>query len=230
MRFHPISHVQLMEESESQIESVARDGAPMQTLIASRLLEDTRLYQRWEAEHSRLMRTVSSALRPTAQVLALRGACFGLIHRKAMFEFLRQHKITGRDRHEVFALVYGDHDYAKAVLTEHGNYVRSACSLFCAHHLGLNVMSDVAFGEPLQRYEQLYAEYFRAFCGTVIGPDRYRTGDTIRTLVPYLKQQLGPMRRAILGLPRDPEFGWHDVDLSEPAANTARMAQPFRAA
>jgi hypothetical protein len=86
-----------MEESECRIENVARDGDSFQALAARRVVEDTRLYQHWEAEHARLMRSVSSETRPPAQLAALRSGYFGLIHRKAMFEYLREGKITGRD-------------------------------------------------------------------------------------------------------------------------------------
>ncbi len=41
-----------------------------------------------------------------------------------MFEYLRQEKITGRDRHVVFELIHGGQDYARAVVAEHANYVQ----------------------------------------------------------------------------------------------------------
>src|SRR6185369_17330315 len=125
MRIPGVSHLRLMEESEARIADIARDGHPAQALIARRVLDDTRLYQRWEAEHDRLMRSVAGEARGQRQATALRRASFGLIHRKAMFEYLRQEKITGRERHAVFELVFGEqHDYAVAVIQEHGNFVR----------------------------------------------------------------------------------------------------------
>jgi hypothetical protein len=231
MRIPGLSHVRLMEESEARIADVARDGAPAQALIARRLLDDTRLYRRWEAEHEQLIRPVSREGRGLAQATALRRACFGLIHRKAMFEYLRAGKITGRDRHAVFALVYGEHhDYASAVIQEHGNYTRSASSLMCTSWLGLQVIGDAVFAEPMSRYEQLYTDYFRSFCGTALSPDQYKSGDTLRTLLPYLKGQLTDLRRAILALPQALHTGLHNVDFHAAAANTQRMHQPFRAA
>ncbi len=220
-----------MEESEARIADIAREGSPAQVLIARRILDDTRLYQRWQSEHDRLMRSVAGEARGLKQAAALRRASFGLIHRKAMFEYLRQQRITGRDRHAVFALVYGEnHDYAVAVVQEHGNYVRSASSLLCSNHLGLRLIEDRAFGEPLWRYEQLYADYFRSFCGTALSPDQYKSGDTLRTLLPYLKRQLSNLRRAILEMPQEPDLGLHNMDFTAAAANTQRMHQPFRQA
>ncbi len=231
MRIPGISHLRLMEESEARIADLARDGSPAQVLVARRILDDTRLYQRWEAEHDRIMRSVAGEARGLRQATALRRASFGLIHRKAMFEYLRQQKIAGRDRHAVFALVYGEqHDYALTVIHEHSNFLRSASSLLCSRHLGVRLFEDRAFGEPLWRYEQLYADYFRSFCGTALGTDQYKSGDTLRTLVPYLKRQLGTLRRAILAMPQEPDTGSQRLDFKAAAANTQRMHQPFQAA
>jgi hypothetical protein len=231
MRIPGISHRRLMEESEARIADLARDGSATQVLIAHRLLHDTRLYRRWEAEHDRLMRSVASEPRGLRQAAAMRRVSFALIHRKALFEYLRQQKITGRDRHSVFSLVYGEHhDYATAVVQEHGNFLRAASSLFCANYLGLWVIEDRAFGDPLGRYEQLYTDYFRAFCGTALSPDQYKSGDTLRTLLPYLKRQLSTLRHAILAMPQDPDVLLHTLDFEATAANTQRMYQPIRAA
>lgn len=228
MRIPGISHFRLMEESETRIADMARDGNPAQVSIARRILDDTRLYQRWAAEHDRLMRAVANAAQGLPQAAALRRASFGLIHRKAMFEYLRQQKVTGRDRHAVFSLVYGDqHDYASAVVQEHGNYVRAASSLFCVQYLGLWVIEDRAFGDPIGRYEQLYGDYFRAFCGTAISADQYKSGDTMSTLVPYLKRQLSNLRHAIVALPKDPDVTLQNLDFKAAAANTQRMYQPI---
>jgi len=162
MRTHGLTRAFLMDESEARIVGLAREGSTPQALIARRMIEEPHLYRHWEAEHDRLMRGIAEA-RAQQQVAALRSTCFGLIHRKAMFEYLRAQKITGRNRHAVFELVFGDQDYARAVVTEHGNYVRSISSLACSHHLGLALLEDRAFGDPMSRYEARYADYFRAF-------------------------------------------------------------------
>ncbi len=231
MRMRGLSHTVLMEESESRIANLAREGSATQALVARRVLEDTRLYRHWEAEHGCLMRGVASETRMPRQVTALRSACFGLIHRKAMFDYLREQRVAGRDRHAVFELIYGDQDYVKAVVAEHANYVRSASSLLCTNHLGLTLLDDRAFGDPMVRYEQRYTDYFRAFCGSALTSNRYNNDDTLSTLLPYLKRQLGELRRAILALPPEPDVGGlHKVDVHAPAANSHRVSAPFRAA
>jgi len=231
MRARGLSHTLLMDESESRIEGIARDGSTSQALVARRILEDTRLYRQWESEHDRLMRAVAQESRPMRQVVALRSACFGLIHRKAMFEYLRQNRITGSDRHAVFGLVHGNVDYVKAVVGEHGNYVRSASSFLCSNHLGIALLDDRAFGDPMRRYEQCYADFFRVFCEAALASNRYNNDDTLSTLVPYLKRQLGDLRRSILALPRETEAGGiHGLAIRGPAPSLQRVAAPFRAA
>lgn len=230
MRIPGITCARLMEESEFRIADIAREGHSVQGDVAQRMLDDTRLYHHWESEHERLMRAVAAESRQI-QSVALRRACFGLIHRKAMFDYLRTNRITGRDRHAVFSLVFGDHDYASSVIKEHANYLRSASSLACSHYLGLQLMADRAFGEPLWRYEQLYAEYFRAFCSTALSPDEYKSAETLRTLLPYLKRQLNDLRRAILALSTRPDILLlHNAFPVQPAANSQRVLSPFRAA
>jgi len=199
-----ITHARLMEESESRIENAARGGTPTQVLIARRMLDDLQAYRRWEAEHDRLMRTVASERNRMGQLSALRSTAFSLIHRKALFEYLRDQKVTGRKRHDVFKLVYGERDYAQSVVQEHGNYLRSASSWMCSSHVGLWVLSDGAFEAPLARYEQLYTDYLRAFIDSALeyGPDA--SSASMRTLLPYLKQQLSLHRRAILKMEDTP--------------------------
>jgi hypothetical protein len=227
MRSHNgLTRAFLMEESEARIANLARaSSAAPQSMIARRMLEEPHLYRHWECEHERIMRGVAETRAPN-QVGALRNACFGLIHRKAMFEYLRTQRITGRDRHAVFELIYGDQDYARAVVTEHNNYVRSLSSLACSHHVGLAVLDDRAFGDPMSRYEARYADYFRAFCNSALS-NRYNTEDTISTLLPYLKRQLGILRRAILAMPRESAIdGYHRLEIRTPAP--AANSHPFQ--
>ena len=230
MRTHQgLTRAFLMDESEARIAGLAREGSTVQALIARRMIEEPHLYRHWEMEHERLMRSVAET-RAHHQVAALRSTCFGLIHRKAMFEYLRVQKVTGRDRHAVFELIYGDQDYARAVVSEHNNYVRSLSSLVCSHHLGLALLDDRAFGDPMSRYEARYADYFRAFCNSALTSNPYNNDDTVSTLLPYLKRQLGILRRAILAMPRESDIdGFHKLEIRTPApaANSQRMS-PFQ--
>src|SRR3569833_445477 len=225
MRTHTgLTRAFLMEASEARIEGLAREGSSMPALVARRMIEEPHLYRHWEMEHDRLMRTVAET-RAQHQISALRSTCFGLIHRKAMFEYLRVQRVTGRDRHAVFELIYGGQDYARAVIGEHNNYVRSLSSLVCSSHLGLALLDDRAFGDPMSRYEARYADYFRAFCNSALASNRYNSEDTISTLLPYLNRQLGILRRAILAMPRESDISsLHQLDIRTTAANSQRKS------
>jgi hypothetical protein len=228
MHTHGLSRAFLMEESEARIAGLAREGSAPQAWVARRMIEEPHLYRHWESEHDRLMRAVADT-RAHHQIAALRSTCFGLIHRKAMFEYLRVNKITGRDRHAVFQLIYGDQDYAKAVILEHNNYLRSMSSFACSYHLGLDLLDDRAFGDPMSRYEARYADYFQAFCNSALKSNRYNEDDTISTLLPYLKRQLSTLRRAIVAMPRAPDIGGlRRIDPRTPAANSHRASAPFQ--
>jgi len=141
-----------MEESEARVEMAPCFDSPADTLVADRILKNPDAYRRWEAEHDRLMRAVSEQARLARQVVALRSTAFGLVHRKAIFEYLRDRRITGARRHRVFALFYGIRDYANAVVAEHGNYARCSSSYLCTYYLAERLMQDAAFDEPLRLY------------------------------------------------------------------------------
>src|SRR5262245_10873302 len=115
----------LMAESESRIEVAARSGTPVQALVARRMLEDIHIYRRWESEHFHLLKDITRERVRLGQLVSLRAAACAFIHRKALFEYLRDQKVTGAKRHFVLSLMHGGRDYASSVVAEHGNYLRS---------------------------------------------------------------------------------------------------------
>src|ERR1700757_4489599 len=180
MVMHAYRHARLMEESEARVEMAVVYDSPADELVATRLLGHPHAYRRWEAEHDRLMRSVSGESHLDRQLLALRTTALTLVHRKAIFEYLRDREITGSKRHRLFAVFYGSRDYVNAVLAEHGNYVRCSSSYLCTQYLAEHLMEDSALEEPLQMYEQWYAEYFRAFCDGALA----RTEEEKRAVAP----------------------------------------------
>src|SRR5258708_38122554 len=128
MPVHAYMHSRLMEESEARVEMAACFDSPTDTIVADRMLRNPGAYRRWEAEHDRLMRTVSEQARLARQVVALRSTAFGLIHRKATFEYLRDRQITGARRHRLIAQFYGIRDYPNALGAELSNYARGSSS------------------------------------------------------------------------------------------------------
>jgi len=104
MPVHAYMHSRLMEESEARVEMAACFDSPADTLVADRILRNPeRLSTLGSGKHNRLMRAVSGQARLPRQVVALRSTAFGLIHRKATFEYLRDRQITGARRHRLIA-------------------------------------------------------------------------------------------------------------------------------
>jgi len=207
-RLQALPHARLMRESEAHVEVTARTGDAEQRLITGRLLAEPRAYLRWEAEHSRLMLKVADHRRVPQQALELRATSLALIHRKALFEYLRDRRVTGAARHQVLELFYGMRDYATSVIAEHGHYLRSASSGYCSCHLGGVLLRDPAFDAAITRYEVRYTDYFRVFCDAALiergamPPGRTLAGtEASRVLPVYLKEQLRYVRGQILRMP-----------------------------
>jgi len=217
-----------MEESESRVQMSAFQHTKADT-VASRILESPAVYSSWVAEHDLLMRGVSREGRFARQVVALRQAAFSLVHRRAMMEYIRQRHLTGRKRMHLFSLFYGNRDYCNAVLLEHHNFVRCNSSYVCTQHIGEHLMQDAAFEEPMQLYEEWFAEYFRGFCDVelaVTEEEQQRMGP-VAALRPLLKHRLAEARAAILAMPEHPDKEWREVTIRKPNGDTQRMRSIF---
>lgn len=229
MHIPAYKHARLMDESEARIEMAGCFDSETDRLVASRILERPDAYRRWEAEHAHLLRVVSEQARLSRQVVMLRSAACALVHRKALFEYLRDYQVTGARRHRLFALFYGCRDYTNAVLSEHGNYVRCSSSYLCMNYLGEHLMRDAALDEPLQIYERCYAEYFRTFCDAALAEteeERHKVAP-MESLQPLLKYQLAEARQAILQMPQVPAAEWREASIRKPTGDTRRLRALF---
>ena len=221
MHRNAVSHARLMRESTDRVEIALHSTNRHEQLVATRILESPAVWQKWENEHATLMREVADSGAFKYQNLALKRASVQLIHRKALFEFLRDSSLRGSEREAVMAHFSGALHYKDAVIAEHRVYLRRACSFLCTNHLGLEVLEDAGFLDPVQRYEELFAEYFDLYCRTVCGifePDSSAQPE----LLPLLKHQLEQWRQAILS-PREalPRL-LRDVELRRPTGDTQR--------
>jgi hypothetical protein len=227
---HAYKHAQLMEESELRVQMAAHSLLPAD-VIASHLLESPEAYRHWAAEHDRLMRAVSEHAKLERQVTALRATAFGLVHRRALFQYLLDARLSRPKRRRLFELFYGCRDYSNAVLSEHGNFVRCSSSYLCTHYLGEQLMHDAAFDEPLQLYEQFYSEYFRAYCDVELAEteEQKQLVQPLDALKPLLKYRLSEAREAILAMPQMPEKEWREVRIRKANGDTQRMRSIFGA-
>jgi len=217
-------HARLMDESEWRIE-LAADSSEPEDQIVHRILGNATAYRRWASEHDFLLRGISGQGRLEGQVRALRSAAMNLVHRKALYRYVKDRQLTGHKRRRLFELFYGCRDYTNAVLAEHGNYVRCTSSLVCAEYLAEHLMHDTAVVDPMALYEERYTEYFRAFCdGELAETEEERVAaEPLDALRPLLKFQLAEARTAILSLPLAPTRAWREVQIRRPTGQTQRL-------
>ena len=222
----PLSEARLMRESEKCLEEAARSGDERQQLVAGRILGNVQLWCQWELEQQALVREVASHGGADAQSMALRSGALGLIHRKALFEYLRATRLRGPARRRVVSYFRGSLQYTDAVISEHGQYLRSAGSHLCVHHLGVAVLLDGVFQGPVARYEELYAEYFQAFCEALAGGEDALAAGQQRSVLPLLKHEVSRLHAAILKLPRTAVDLDYEALIRRPSGDTMRIKRP----
>ena len=214
-----------MRESTDRVESALRSDNPIEQLVASRLLESPATFRIWENEHSGLMRNVANTGFRRTQAALLKKATFCLIHRKALFEYLRDQRVRGSARQRIVSSFHPTQDYTRSVIAEHEVYLRKACSFLCASHVGANVVHDPGFFDPMAHYEALYAEYFQIFCRAQFGPAS-ADAEPQSELLPLLKYQLEECRKAIMHPQPEQEWLRREAELREPTGDTVRLLRP----
>jgi len=218
-------HSRLMEESETCLAETARAGPPEDMYVASRILDHPTAYRVWESEHDRLLRNVSDHGRLAAQMGALRSATFSLIHRRALFDYIRDRNLSGDKRHRLFKLFYSTRDYTNAVIAEHASFLRCSSSHLCLDHLAAQLMRDAAFDEPMQLYGEWYADYFRVFCDVALAEtaEEKLALAPLEALKPLLKLRLREARDAILKMPQVPSTVWREVEIRRATGETQKL-------
>ncbi|MGD9842243.1 MAG: hypothetical protein AB7U99_04990, partial [Steroidobacteraceae bacterium] len=78
----PLSFNRMMDSSVERIESMSHSEEQEELLVATRILENTKTYCRWEIEHAQVMQRVAQLRRTHQQCNALLASTFELIHRK----------------------------------------------------------------------------------------------------------------------------------------------------
>jgi hypothetical protein len=184
---------QLMEVSDRRLTRVATSGVGADKLVAERITGCPSEYEGWEREHSRLMQRVAGHSRSSRQKSALLGAALELMHRKALFEYLRDKRIVGADREKLFAYFRAS-DYPRSCVEEHTNYLRSAASFLCVRAIGTALLRDPAFDLPLGRYQAAYTRYFESCCQMVL-----ESSERPDPQYSVLKRQVEDLREELLG-------------------------------
>lgn len=204
--FPRLSHDELMNASHECVKKAAHSGQPQVEIVAARLLESPANYKTWESEHASLMRNVAAERLPAAQRETMLCASFALIHRKALFEFMRDKKLRGEQRERLMQHFFPLRDFTDAMRSEHMQYVRSSASFMCVERVGRDLMFDVLFTAPLAEYEEIYDEYFYAHCDQIISdPDAFTLP---AELITSMKNRVGEWRKALLALTQSQSGTW----------------------
>lgn len=190
-----ITFHRLMEESERRLETIAHGGSAEDMQVAQRILESTQTFCCWENEYAQLMRRVAAA-NVSTQKRALLSACLSLLHRRSLFQYLRDYHVHDRQRELLLLYFHSGNNYARAMVMEHGNYLRSAASYLCSTFLGVRFMHDAVFEQPLCDYELLYAAYFATYCKLLTSQTEATSNQG--KLAYKLKCQLGQRRQQLL--------------------------------
>jgi hypothetical protein len=217
-----IGHARLMRVSTDRVEAALHGSNSIEQSIARRILEHASAWQTWEREHSGLMLELANHRMRRVQVAALKHLSFRLLHRRALFHHLRHSALRGAERERVMGYFRPRRHYVEAVVAEHGVYLRAACSYICTSHLGSTEVEDPYFLDPLQRYEELYAEYFSLYCLNLLG-NTNADGPVQADLLPLLKKQLNEYRWAILDPRRAQPWLKREAELRLPTGDTQRL-------
>ena len=104
--------------------------------------------------------------------MALRKLEVQLVHRRALFNLIREQRIQGKARQKLVKLFRATRDYQDAVIAEHQQYMIAMSSRVSTDHL-IDVMHDVDSKRLVQEYEESYANYFKLKCFLAITEENY---------------------------------------------------------
>jgi len=174
------------------------------------VLYDCMRYRSWEASHARLMQQAADAAQPIGQAFSLRETTVRMIHRRGLFDYLRSHDVRGAARERLFEVFYGPLDFRAAVLCEHRHYLLAASSGYCGEVL-VDSIHDSSGSRLLERYEDLYCDYFEIF-GRFVTAEVTGDRDLVSVLRPAMLRQRAitdRLRSQILSTRHERDFGGH---------------------
>ena len=163
----PLTYRHLMAESEGLIDHTVRVGSPDQKALLRPLTDDIRTYCLWERRHSTLMQSVAESGSRPEQIRDLSDVIISMIHQGALFQYLREKSVRGRDREILIKAFHPWCDYGQAVIEEHNHYIRAHSSSLCARYLAMK-LGDEHVRDWFGTYQTLFTRYFELFCDTVI--------------------------------------------------------------
>jgi hypothetical protein len=209
----------MMECSELRISEIARSDEGYRRQAASRVLESADAFRHWEGSHSQLVRGIVAERKTEAQVQAVKRTAMSLIHRKAPFEFLRDRRVRGVARHHFFGVMYGQTDFASAMVREHRDYLVSTCSYLCVDQFCAVITMD-----RISEYEKTYTNYWRAHAACLLleskRSDQYEQN---AALAQCIREDLQRARERVLGSAPNRADSLTLEELRRPTGDTVKM-------
>jgi hypothetical protein len=190
-----------MGESEYALHGASDSSSPRISRIVNTLLQNSRMYKLWESRHADLLLPVAEHGDKKRQIMALRDAEVRLVHRRALFRYLRANEVRGDRRRQLFRIFHSTLDYHNAILTEHRQYMLAVSSRISADHL-IDVMNDPKSKNLSHNYEKLYTRYFEMQC-YVMGMGDSNCIALVRSVMADARDQLRRLRRQIEVQPLD---------------------------
>ena len=200
MRTRPLCSSVFMNLSETRIERLRWSGSEDEKWYVDRLFDKPLAYKRWESFHFSLVKKVAEQRTPKGQIYGLRKARFSLVQRQALFQHLRDKKITGRRRELLVAAFHPSSEYRKALATEHEQFLRSNSSLLCSDYLGSVLLYDDRFEAELDRYRDGYMEFFSLYCDWVEAESQ-GMDFSLRPVLSDMKKTLSRMQAHLIDMP-----------------------------
>lgn len=185
-----------MDESEKTVHVGAARGRGLEQRVCRQLVTDQARYSFWLVSHEQWMRKVAASKRRTDQLIKLRDAAIAQVHKTALVRYLREYRITGRDRDLTLAEFYGVVDPQQATVAAHHNYVLSASTGFCVDEL-LTLVGDHHGTLMIKDYQETYGQYFGMHCSRARA-SRNGKRYVLSEFIPELKTEASKVREHIL--------------------------------
>jgi hypothetical protein len=171
-RYNSRRHRKMMDESEYALRQACDSSSNRVSRIVNTIVGDSQKYRHWESNHAELLLPVAQQNNKKRQILALRKIEVQLVHRRALFNLIREQHVRGKAREKLFRLFRATRDYQDAVIAEHQQYMIAMSSRVSTDHL-IDVMHDVDSKRLIEEYEESYANYFKMKCYLAITEESY---------------------------------------------------------
>lgn len=213
----------MLECSVLRIEEAVNSADHHASVAAHRVLETAKAWHDWEASHNQLVSHIATQRNAAQQSLAVKRMALSMIHLKAPFEYLRDYAVRGGARQRFFSTLFGSHDYARAVVREHRNYLSAMCSYLCVDRFcgggSLQFIRD---------YERRYANYWNL---QVQARERESRGETMLVevdtdVLQSLHTEVKEAREQLLDAGLSAADRYTLEELRRPTGDTVRMSRP----